>query len=288
MTTQLQFPMQPLVHVPVDPHEIVHRHSPHWKPQLFGVPQTAEMFGIPLVPKIPSLKLPSLDGLGQSALDLGTFAARSAAQTVSILATLSILPAAAGPVGAAIAGLIAVGSAIAGIFSGCGQTCIIASQDANKVGDFLTQNLQHYLSAPIHYKSLQAAALNNFDFAWKALVQACSDPSLGSAGQRCISDRQQGACKWTSSPGGWQQVNGKWTYIYPGPAGSGSACWNYFVGMRDPIANDPTVVPDPPTTGTGGPTATSGGGGANAGVNLQQLLPLLLIVGGVLVVMVVL
>jgi hypothetical protein len=40
--------------------------------------------------------------------------------------------------------------------------------------------------------SLQQEALANFDQIWSALVQECSNPALGSAGQRCISERQPG------------------------------------------------------------------------------------------------
>jgi hypothetical protein len=151
-----------------------------------------------------------------------------------------------GPLGGAIASAISeIGVAIAQLWSGCGQTCVEATDYANQTGDLLTQNLQTYLSAPVHYASLQAAALQNFQTAWNALVQGCSNPALGSAGENCISARQQGACVYKTSPGGWQQVNGVWQYQYPGANGSGSTCWNYFVGFYDPIANDPTVVPDP-------------------------------------------
>ena len=230
---------------------------------------------------------PSVEGLGQSTLSLAQFATQGAATTAGILASLSILPAVAGPIGAAVAGLVAIGSAIAGIFSGCGQTCIIASQDANKVGDFMAQNMETYLKAPVHYKSLQAAALNNFDFAWKALVQACGNPQLSTAGQNCIADRQQGACKWTASPGGWQQQNGQWIYVPWGPAGSGTACWNYFVGMRDPIANDPTVVPDPVPSSAGG-TTSAGVTPSGTAFNFQELMPLALIAGAVILAMVIL
>jgi hypothetical protein len=182
-------------------------------------------------------------------------AATGASTTVGILVALGTI---SGPVGAAIGGIIALSAAIASLFGGCGQTCVQASNIANQLGDTLTQNLNTYLAAPIHYQSLQAAALNNFDTAWAALVQACSNPALGSAGKACISDRQQGACKWKASPGGWKQVNGQWTYSGYGPAGSGTACWNYFVGMRDPIANDPTVVPDPSPVSAAVTSATSG------------------------------
>jgi hypothetical protein len=175
-------------------------------------------------------------------------AAAAATTTGSILAAshLMIFGLAGGPLGAAIAGIAAVGLALANLFSGCGQTCVEATKIANQCEPLLLQNLQHYLSAPTHYASMQAAALNNFDFVWAALTKSCSTPALQQAGQNCVQDRQRGACKWTASPGGWaQDSTGKWTYSGYGAAGSGSACWNWFVGYRDPIANDPTVIPDP-------------------------------------------
>lgn len=201
----------------------------------------------------PQAYLPGLGSLGDSTQQTAAVATQLASTSVGILAGLGayIGPIAfAGPAGAAIAGAIVALGALAQVvikqFSGCGQTCIIASDDANKYGSLMTQNLNAYLSAPVHYYSLQQAALHNFDAFWAVMAQACSDPQLGPAGQRCISDRQQGACVWKSSPGGWaKDSTGQWIYTAPGPSGSGDACWNYFIGMRDPIANDPTVVPDP-------------------------------------------
>jgi|SRR5579863_6815394 len=186
-----------------------------------------------------------LNGLGALAPQNATIA-NSAASALSVTGTL-VAGLTAIPIIGPIAGaLAAIGTLLANIFSGCGNTCVEASNIANQVGDALAQNLTTYLSSPVHYASLQAAALNNFDAAWASLVQACSSPSLGSAGQACISDRQRGACKWKASPGGWVQASdGSWSYTPWGAAGSGTACWNYFIGMRDPIANDPTVVPDP-------------------------------------------
>jgi hypothetical protein len=143
-------------------------------------------------------------------------------------------------VGQAVSALLTLTGEIASFFQGCGSSCVLAAANANKVEPLLQQNLQAYLAQPVHYQSVQTAALNNFNTVWNALVQACSDPSLGAAGQRCISDRQQGSCAYKTSPGGWS--NGK--YTYPGANGSGSTCWNWFVGYHDPIVNDPTVVPD--------------------------------------------
>ena len=164
-------------------------------------------------------------------------AASAAALTGTLIGALAAIPI-AGPIAAAVA---SIGVLLANVFSGCGNTCEETTNLANHAEPLLLQNLQTYMSAPVHYASLQAAALNNFTLTWNALVQACSNPSLGSAGQACISDRQNGSCAYKTSPGGW--ANG--VYTYPGANGSGSACWNWFVGYHDPIANDPTVVPDP-------------------------------------------
>ena len=173
-------------------------------------------------------------------------AATGIATTTSIMgalgSTLTVAGLAIPVVGAAIAALVGIGLAIANAFKGCGQTCIQASNIANQVGALLVQNVNAYTSSPVRYQSMQTAALNTFDTAWASLQQACGNPSLGQAGQRCISDRQAGACTWKASPGGW---NADGTYTMWGAAGSGSACWNWFIGMRDPIANDPNVQPDP-------------------------------------------
>lgn len=188
----------------------------------------------------------SLYGLGLGDLSspqtINALATAGASTTLAIVTSLGLI---AGPVGAALAGLVTVGSLIANQFHGCGQTCIAATQIVNQVEPILAQNLSTYLAAPVHYASMQAAALNNFDTAWAAVLQACSNPALQSAGKNCIADRQQGGCHYHTSPGGWQQSGGVWTYRGAGASGSGSTCWNWFVGYRDPIANDPTVVADP-------------------------------------------
>jgi hypothetical protein len=194
-------------------------------------------------------------GMGDvQAKQIGQMAAQGAALTGTILAAAfpatiaAIMPVALVPViGAAIVGLTTLGFAIADQFKGCGDTCIEASKIADQVGAYLQQNFDTYMGAPVHYRALQLAALNNFDTAWQALTQACSDPQLQAAGQRCISDRQKGACHYHTSPSGWS--NG--VYTPPGSDGSGSTCWNWFVGLRDPIANDPTVVPDPSAVSSG-------------------------------------
>jgi len=198
-------------------------------------------------------------GMGD-ALQTGSTAASIAATgivtTTSILgalgSTMTILGLALPVVGTAIAALVTVGIAVAQLFKGCGQTCVAASNIANQAGDILAQNVNAYTSSPIRYVSMQQAALNTFDTTWAALVKACNTQQLQAAGQRCVTDRQQGACTWKASPGGW---NADGTFTHWGAAGSGDSCWNYFVGMRDPIANDPFVQPDPTAENIGDSTS---------------------------------
>jgi hypothetical protein len=211
---------------------------------------------------------PGVSGLGlsQGTNQIAAIAAQGAATTGALLAALSPALVAAGPIGAAVAGVIAVGIGIANLFSGCGQTCVMATTVANQLETYWQQNLDHYMSSPVRYRSLQLAALNNFDTGWAALSKACSDPSLGAAGQRCISERQRGgASAWCcNAPNAVQVGNGMCT-----------GC-DAFADFRDPIANDPTVVPDPVD-------ATSSTGGLFGGSSSFPM-PLLLIGGGILAV----
>lgn len=129
-----------------------------------------------------------------------------------------------------VAGAVAELLGAIGIGQGCGNTCIAATEFANQAEPLLRQNLNTYLGLPIpRYQSQQTAALNIFDQTWAALISpnACGNPALGSAGKACVSDRQRGSCAYTGSDG---------------------KCWNWFIGYRDPIANDPNVVPDTPAS----------------------------------------
>lgn len=207
---------------------------------------------------------PGLGDALQTGETAASIAATGIATTTSILGALTpgltVLGLAVPVVGTAIAALVAVGVAVANLFKGCGQTCIAATNIANQADAIMVQNVTAYTSSPTRYASMQVAALNTFDTTWAALQQACNNPSLAAAGQRCITDRQRGACTWKASPGGW---NSDGTFTPWGAAGSGSTCWNWFVGMRDPIANDPFVQPDPVPgqtssgTSTGSPLTTS-------------------------------
>jgi hypothetical protein len=112
---------------------------------------------------------------------------------------------------------------LSGVAKGCGDSCVLTSQAANEVEQLLVENLRKY-KASGHTRAEQRAALDYFDLVWGQLRDFCSQPEFQTtkAGRNCIGDRQAGACVW--------KENGE--------------CWNWFVGYRDPIANDPNVQPD--------------------------------------------
>lgn len=119
----------------------------------------------------------------------------------------------------AVAGGMAELLAMFGVGSGCGDSCVLSSAYANKAESVLQQNLTTYMGLPTPRSCVaQTTALNIFDTIWSDLVAQCSNPQLGTAGKNCISDRQRGACHYGSQSAG--------------------TCWNWFIGYRDPIAND--------------------------------------------------
>lgn len=158
-------------------------------------------------------------------------------------------------IGLAIAGVTLAIAAI--LTSGCGETCVISTDLVNKLEPKLKDNVQAYLAVPTpRPRAAQIAALANFDnaWAWLSSSQACGASQLGDAGRRCISDREEGSCKWKDSSG---------------------SCWNWFIGYRDPIAHDTQVTDTPesdqailamgsdPTNAVAQAMAQSGGGGLN-------------------------
>lgn len=206
-------------------------------------------------------------GVGGTSTTISTIAG-------SLSGPVSLIPV-AGPI---IAAALQITAVIASFFKGCGSTCILTSNEVNQVEPYMQQNLAQYLAAPVS-AATQQEALNNFNQLWQGVVNYCSQPSMASAGKACITDRQSGSCAYKTSPGGWQQTNGVWNYVYPGANGSGSTCWNWFVGYHDPIANDPRVAAasSPATSSTSSVTS------ALANLNLGSFLfPGLLIGGGLI------
>ncbi len=129
----------------------------------------------------------------------------------------------AAPIGLAIAGATSaipfVGPAILGVtlliglFTKHGAQKEAASKIVDAVEPYMKQNLAAW-NESTKTKAEQVQALANFDSLWKTVLSKESDPSLGDAGKRGISDR---------SPGGK---------------------WDWFAYYRNPIANDPNVQAD--------------------------------------------
>jgi hypothetical protein len=107
------------------------------------------------------------------------------------------------------------------VFSGCGATCTAATRVVDQLEPYLQQNLAAYLSQATRTATLQAQALSVVDAILADVRSGCSDPTLGDAGRRCISERlvKGGPAPWCPSGTGCD-----WITLY-----------------RDPIANDPGV-----------------------------------------------
>ena len=163
----------------------------------------------------------------------------------------------------AVAGLASDLLAVLGVGSGCGQSCVLSSKYADQANQVLQQNLDTYMGLPVpRDPQAQAAALRIFDAIWGDLQQACSNPALGTAGKKCITDRQSGACTWKQTAQGGSS--------YPGLVPAAGACWNWFNGYRDPIANDPNVGAASVSNLLS--ALTGGGSSSVGGIDLSALL----------------
>lgn len=192
-----------------------------------------------------------LAGLGQSGGQMGA----------SIIATAA--SADPEPISKAI---LTVGALITSFFSHPDYSKIATTEIVNQAEVLLKNNLTAWQSLPAAEKNsaTQQAALENFDSVWTQVEQACLGGNYGSAGNACLADRQQGACHF--------QANGQ--------------CWNWFIGYRDPIANDPAVAANmaAPSSGTisTGPIVTAAA--AAAGVTGGDSTGLLLLAGAAVLV----
>lgn len=214
-------------------------------------------------------------GLGQQSSDPFDTVSGTASFAVGeggALAAASLALVGLGPIGAIVGVATQIIAMIIQHFHGCGQSCILTSQAADQIEGGIKQMFNAYMQSG-HTKSEQQVYLQQFDALWQKLEQYCGSGSFGKAGENCVSDRQAGACKWKSSTWGWTQQNGTWTFVPSGPAGSGTACWNWVDYYRGTVANDPTVVPDTPAvTQAVADLGLTGLGGMN-------LAPLLIIAG---------
>lgn len=179
-----------------------------------------------------------LPGLGATTTQEAT--AIGGAVGSSAIAIGAATGAIAGPVGAIIGAGIGLVTTLINVLvadSGCGVTCVETSSWANQAEPLLRQNIQAYFAQPApRSQSSQAAAIQNFMSIWNTLVAQCSQPGTGTAGQRCISDRQAGSTAYT-------QTTTSPLLSIPGEPQPGEP-WNWWSGYHDPIANDPDVVED--------------------------------------------
>jgi hypothetical protein len=162
--------------------------------------------------RIPMLIRTGL-GLGSTNSTLVSASGAAAGSTVSLIAQLLPASAIGGPIGIAIGGAIAAISGLLGVLgvgNGCGQSCVVASNNANSIESQMQANLAAFQAGSIS----QATAEANYQTLWNQFVAMCTQ--VQGANSACITDRQQGACKWKDASGN---------------------CWNWYVGYYLPIAN---------------------------------------------------
>jgi len=135
-------------------------------------------------------------------------------------------------IGAAVAGVCL---AIMAIISRKGPKQKVATtQLAEDVIKVLQDNLAAYMAGP-RTRSSQSQALANFDAGEAFLFgpDACGSSEMGDPGLRCIFERQPvGTCTQAQADAAHEPL---------------SDCGKYSMSrdLRDPIANDPNVKPDP-------------------------------------------
>jgi len=137
----------------------------------------------------------------------GTGIAMAVAAPGAVLATTASTLALAVPI---IGGVAAAAIIILAWTRRRGAQKVAATQVVTEAEPLLQQNLEAYQSSA-RTRGDRQQALESFDRVWRFVVSRCSDRALGSAGERCISER---------APGGR---------------------WDWFAAYRDPIAADAAV-----------------------------------------------
>lgn len=142
--------------------------------------------------------------------------ATAATAAIPLLTTAATAAWAVPVVGAAAAGVLIAWAA----FKKRNAQKEASTAVANDVEKFLQENLSAYQEGP-RTREAQAYALAMFDDAWAYMSgpEGCGNADLGSAGRRCVSERQRGG----TAP---------WC-----PTGQGC---DWFTLYRDPIENDIT------------------------------------------------
>jgi len=186
-----------------------------------------------------SITTQQANGIASGITNIAKLAASGAPLSTQIEGSVGSALLAAAPFAGPAAPFLIIGGAICdmlatlGVGSGCGQTCVLSSNYANQAEALLQQNIAAYFNIPApRPQSAQAAALANFQAMWNDLEAQCGVASLGSAGQKCITDRQAGACTWKQTAAA----------LPPWGTPAVGACWNWWSGYHDPISNDPAVA----------------------------------------------
>ena len=174
-----------------------------------------------------------------SGYGLGSDLSTGSGQAANFLNTVAPFTGPAAPFVAAAGAVASLVSQVSAMFQGCGPTCVQTSNAANQAGAIATQIRDNYLAQPVHYASLQQIAVNGIQQIFAQLQQVCSNPAMGAAGERCISERlvKGGTAPWCPTTTG---------------------C-DWITVILDPVLNDPNVVPDPTTESSVVSSLTSSG-----------------------------
>lgn len=160
-----------------------------------------------------TIKLP-LHGKQQGMGAAGA-AAGAAASAGGKGASGQVLAAFGGPVGLAIMGATTAITQYIGFRARRNARKVATTQIVNEAQPLLERNLEAWHNSP-KTKSAQAQALANFDAVWEEVKYQCGKPEMGTPGRWCVEHRSRGGS------------------------------WPWEVYWRDPIANDPNVIEDPP------------------------------------------
>lgn len=220
------------------------------------------MYALSLVPYFDA---PPFLGLGATSAPASTQAEAGAAAALGSAAPFT------GPAAPFVAGAAAIAELLAafGVGAGCGQACIQATNLVNQAEPALLQNLQDYENGTID----QATAQSNYKQIWQSIVTSCG-AIPGSPGQKCVTDRQQGACTWkaTGTPP---------TPYSPSPG----SCWNWYNAYFVPLTYPPTNAPAPTSTaGTVADSAASDVGSALSSVGISSAYAAPLLIGAAVLV----
>ncbi len=180
-------------------------------------------------------------GSTQSQVSAG--AAAAGATTLAILGPA----AAAGPIGIAIGGAVLaiqmLSGKIAHLISGCGETCVQATQIVNEAESYVEQIASSYWQTPTRTKAFQTWTLQQLDSVFNQVRGLCGKIP-GQAGVDCVQQRLTRGfvppwCKSNDLAVGVDNV------VAPNLNNILGRCGGWYDVTYDPIAKDPGVQPDP-------------------------------------------